>query len=434
MYLTSTGGSSPFGLGQPASKPYKPPYDKGGIPIGEGDAQAADHPGRTFSVSGLHLQAMAIQGATPPRNFFRIVTNVRSQVPAPLQHLFKASGGKMVAGTIDRWTRMIYMIEAPGLRNRTRLEYALHEGVHLFADPVVPAGSCPRVCVGTFQRTYGTASAKAARRRSPKRSWASKESRRYYRDRPYEEFTKPVRKLIEKFSVDSSLAPISRSDPGVHGGDGIALGARVDAVAGYTTRGSHKKALAEIEKLETAQFQPAAETGTQRGLSHALRAIREWPDAACESNARMSSVPSHSHLRSRRGLPRSAAESALCRRLSCGRGRRDGACRARKASPQENTGCILIGIPRLLSMERRWTMVAQQRQPGATAPVRRPGGRQHDFDWNGAVRVRDQGTRLLHAVAAHRKWQRKLWTTIRKGVKLCEHGDHMGGDIAEGYA
>jgi hypothetical protein len=27
--------------------------------------------------------------------------------------------------------------------------------------------------------------------------------------------------------------------------------------------------------------------------------------------------------------------------------------------------CILIGIPRLLSMERRWTIVAQQRQPGA---------------------------------------------------------------------
>ena len=48
------------------------------------------------------------------------------------------------------------MIQAPGLRNATRLEYALHEGVHLFAHPVVPAaGSCPRVCVGTFQRTYG---------------------------------------------------------------------------------------------------------------------------------------------------------------------------------------------------------------------------------------------------------------------------------------
>jgi CheY-like chemotaxis protein len=27
--------------------------------------------------------------------------------------------------------------------------------------------------------------------------------------------------------------------------------------------------------------------------------------------------------------------------------------------------CILAGIPRLHSMERRWTMVAQQRQPGA---------------------------------------------------------------------
>ena len=132
-------------LGQPSGKPYKRPYDSGGIPIEENDGPklltilAGPSPYQAYI-----LRAMAVQGATPPRNFFRIVTDVRSQVPAPLQHLFKASGGKMVAGTIDRWTRMIYMIEAPGLRNRTRLEYALHEGVHLFADPVVPAtGSRP---------------------------------------------------------------------------------------------------------------------------------------------------------------------------------------------------------------------------------------------------------------------------------------------------
>jgi len=40
---------------------------------------------------------------------------------------------------------------------------------------------------------------------------------------------------------------------------------------------------------------------------------------------------------------------------------RDGLARLRRRRYR----CILIGIPRLLSMERRWTIVAQQRQPGA---------------------------------------------------------------------
>ena len=44
----------------------------------------------------------------------------------------------MTGGTIDRWTRTIYMIEPPGLRFHTRLEYALHECVHLFAHPHAP--------------------------------------------------------------------------------------------------------------------------------------------------------------------------------------------------------------------------------------------------------------------------------------------------------
>jgi len=93
MYLTSTGGSSPFGLGQPASKRYRPPYDKGGIPIGEGDAQniltilAGPSPYQAYIAHN-----MATKGAAPPKKFLRIVTNVGTQVPKPLQHLFTSGG------------------------------------------------------------------------------------------------------------------------------------------------------------------------------------------------------------------------------------------------------------------------------------------------------------------------------------------------------
>jgi len=244
-------------LGQPSGKSYKPPYDSGGIPIEEKDGPklltilAGPSPYQTY----IH-QALAIQGATPPRNFFRIVTNVRSQVPAPLQHLFTASGGKMVAGTIDRWTRTIYMIQAPGLRNATRLEYALHEGVHLFADPVVPAtGSCPRVCVGTFQRTYGTGFGEGGTQAITEAIMGEQGIAGYYRDQPYEEFTKPVRKLIEIFSVDLfARAYFQGATREFTAAMESRWGREWMGVAGYTTAREHKKALAEIGRLETAHW------------------------------------------------------------------------------------------------------------------------------------------------------------------------------------
>ena len=244
-------------LGQPSGKPYKRPYDSGGIPIGEKDGPklltilAGPSPYQAYI-----LQAMAIQGSTPPRNFFRIVTNVSSQVPEPLQHLFKASGGKMVAGTIDRWTRMIYMIEAPGLRNRTRLEYALHEGVHLFADPVVPApGSCPRVCVGTFQRTYGNGFGEGGTQAITEAIMGEQGITPYYRGQAYEEFTKPVRRLIEIFSVDLfARAYFQGAIREFTAAMESRWGREWMRVAWYTTNREHKKALAAIEKLETDSF------------------------------------------------------------------------------------------------------------------------------------------------------------------------------------
>jgi|SoiMethySBSTD1v2_1073268.scaffolds.fasta_scaffold72078_2 hypothetical protein len=252
MYLTSTGGSSPFGLGQPASKRYRPPYDKGGIPIGEGDAQniltilAGPSPYQAYIAHN-----MATKGAAPPKKFLRIVTNVGTQVPKPLQHLFTSGGGTRVAGTIDRSMRMIYMIELPGLRDATRLEYALHEGVHLYADPVVPTTSCPRVCVGTFQRTYGTGFGEGATQAIAEAIMDAQGIARYYRDRPYEIFTRPMRKVIEKFSTDvfarayffGATAAFTTAMTARWGKDWM-------QVVGYTNAKQPDKAIAEIDKLE----------------------------------------------------------------------------------------------------------------------------------------------------------------------------------------
>jgi hypothetical protein len=190
-------------LGQSGVQRYRPPFTKGGAAIGETDGQklltilAGPSPYRDYI-----LPAMATQGSALPKNFFRIVTDVRTQVPAPLQGLFRASDNKLVAGTVDRWTRTIYMIPAPGLRGETRLEFALHEAVHLFAHPVIPPkGSYPRICVGTFQRTYGPGFGEGATQVITEDIMAEQGISKYYRERPYDAFTPPVRELMKIFSV-----------------------------------------------------------------------------------------------------------------------------------------------------------------------------------------------------------------------------------------
>ncbi len=244
-------------LGQPSGKPYKPPYDTGGIAIEEKDGD------KLLTIlsgpSPYHAYIapiIAAHRAGLPKNFFRIVTNVQSQVPAPLRHLFQARDNKLVAGTIDRWTRTIYMIQTPGLRNATRLEYALHEGVHLFAHPVIPAaGSCPPVCVGTFQRTYGVGFGEGGTQAITEAVMGQQNIRRYYRDAPYEEFTKPMRKLIGVFGVHGFARAyfLGETDAFTKTMESR-WGRRWMQVAGLTTLRKPKDACAEIDRLETAHF------------------------------------------------------------------------------------------------------------------------------------------------------------------------------------
>ena len=70
-------------------------------------------------------------------------------------------------------------------------------------------GSCPRVCVGTFQRTYGTGFGEGGTQAITEAIMGEQGIARYYRDAAVREFTQPMRKLIESFRPTCSPAPIS---------------------------------------------------------------------------------------------------------------------------------------------------------------------------------------------------------------------------------
>lgn len=245
------------GLAQPPAR-YRPPFDKGGQPVGEGDARhlltilAGPSPYQPYL-----LRAMAQHRTTVPGRFLRVVTNVGSQVPKPLQHLFTTTGGSLVGGTIDRWSRTIYVVPPPGLRDETRVEYALHECVHLFAHPHVPAaGQCPRVCVGTFQRTCGTGFGEGMTQVVTEDIMDAQGISRYYRDRPYEAFTPVVRAVIGALGLDVlARAYFFGAVQALTTSMEARWGTAWRVVAGETTAGEKDKALARLRRLDAGYHQ-----------------------------------------------------------------------------------------------------------------------------------------------------------------------------------
>jgi len=157
------------GLGQPPANPYRPPFTKGGEYIGEKDA------GKLLTIltgpspfQDYILPVLAVQGSRLPSNFLRVIASAK-EAPERLRARFTNHDGKMVGGTIDRLSGKLYLLETPGVRGYSRVEFALHEAVHLLADPFLNIVSDEaftkkhgRSCrrgeddVGTFQRRYCT--------------------------------------------------------------------------------------------------------------------------------------------------------------------------------------------------------------------------------------------------------------------------------------
>jgi hypothetical protein len=262
MYIST---SETAGLGQPrAGKPYQSPFSKGGEYVAAKDANklltvlTGPSPYRNYI-----LHVWKAQGPRLPSDFLRIISSP-SQAPEHLRARFTRTEGKMVGGTIDRAAGKLYLLEAPGVRDHTRLEFALHEAVHLVASPfmsiVSDAAFLPqhgRSCrkgetdVGTFQRKFCTGFGEGATQVITEEIMAEQGIEKYYRERPYDKFTPPVRKMIEIFSLDKfarayfwgEVTPLTEAMESRWGG-------AWRNVANYTSVQRPDLALNEITKLE----------------------------------------------------------------------------------------------------------------------------------------------------------------------------------------
>jgi len=251
---------------KPTGKPYRPPFASGGEFIREQDA------GKLLTIlSGPspyqhYIQAVTASKAASvlPKNFLRIVSSPK-EVPEHLRGRFVTANGKIVGGTIDRRTGTIYMIPAPGRRIDTRLEFALHEAVHLFGHPLINLvheetfqksyGKSCRVGeadVGTFQRKYcrgfGEGATQVITEHVMEAQGISKHS-----ERPYAEFTPPVLELIRIFSLDRFArayfwGAVKEFTQAME----LRWGNAWRNVANFTSAGKKELALKEINKLEIA--------------------------------------------------------------------------------------------------------------------------------------------------------------------------------------
>jgi hypothetical protein len=249
MFIRVTDGYGDGSLGAPPAS-----FKKGGLPVSEDDAHhlLTILEGRSPYQPYL-TRAMANRASTVPKKFLRIVTSL-SQVPKHLRHLFVSHGGRMTGGTIDRWTRTIYMIEPRGLRDHTRLEYALHECVHLFAHPHAPTRQqCPQPCTGTFQHAFGTGFGEGLTQIITEDIMDAQGISLYYRDRPYEDFAAVMREVVKVFGRDAmARAYFFGEVQSLRTSMDARWGTNWHAIAGHTTARNKKRALAEIPQLEAA--------------------------------------------------------------------------------------------------------------------------------------------------------------------------------------
>src|SRR5215813_972265 len=203
-------------LGEPpaGAQRYKPPIGDGGKFIREDDAgkilAILDGPSRYQD----YLKPILTEAKSKlPRKFLRIVTS-EQEVPAHLRGRFVKVGDKVVGGTIDRPNGTIYMLPPPGRSSDTRLEFALHEAIHLIAHPFTNlvdedtfkskyGNSCiPLNDVGSFQRKYCFGFGEGATQAITEHIMADQGISKTQDERPYKEFTPVVLKLISIFSAD----------------------------------------------------------------------------------------------------------------------------------------------------------------------------------------------------------------------------------------
>jgi hypothetical protein len=113
-----------------------------------------------------------------------------------------------------------------------------------------------RICLGSFQRTYGTGFGEGATQVITEDIMAAQCISRYYRARPYEVYTPPIREVIRIFSLDAfARAYFWGQTDALTAAMESRWGTLWRAVAAFTTAREEDKALDQIKKLEAAHHQ-----------------------------------------------------------------------------------------------------------------------------------------------------------------------------------
>jgi hypothetical protein len=207
-------------LGQLPSCPppagFKAPFGTGGEYVGEKDAAKLLTILSGPSPYQKYIQQVITSKAASalPKNFLRIISSPKEVPDRRIRERFVAEGNKIVGGTIDRRTGTIYLLEVPRIRGYTRLEFALHEAVHLFAHPFITAledaafqtsygrGCTTETDIGSFQKKYCFGIGEGATQAITEQIMECQGISKFYAERPYDDFTPPVYEIIRIFSVD----------------------------------------------------------------------------------------------------------------------------------------------------------------------------------------------------------------------------------------
>ena len=198
-------------LAEPPAKSYTAPITNGGQFIREDDAE---HVRTIVSGPSPYQNYIADRASKLPRQFLRIVLTVE-EIPRHLRDRFGSDRDTVVGGTIDRGTGKIYMLPPPGRRSDTRLEFALHEAIHLLAHPFTSlvddntfqknyGRPCIRdASVGTFQRKFCRGFGEGMTQLITEQIMSRQGISETKDQRPYREFTPIVRELMRIFSSEA---------------------------------------------------------------------------------------------------------------------------------------------------------------------------------------------------------------------------------------
>ena len=258
-------------LGESPSCPpvagYHAPFSTGGQYVGEKDSAklltilSGPSPYQKYIQQVMNSKA----ASALPKNFIRIVSSPKEVPDRRVRERFVTKDNKIVGGTIDRLTGTIYLLEVPRIRGYTRLEFALHEVVHLFAHPFMTPIDDPayqqrygRGCttvtdIGSFQKKYCFGIGEGATQAITEQIMECQGISKFYAERPYDDFTPPVFEVIRIFSLDKFArayfwGEIKEFTSAME----FRWGNAWRNVANYTSTQHKDLALNEIKKLELA--------------------------------------------------------------------------------------------------------------------------------------------------------------------------------------